>query len=245
MNVWLRLSATFNEHPKMLAVRKDAGPRADSAELGWYRILMAAKRYGRWTFASEDHLSFVSGPFYRFVVLYRKHRLLDELTVHDGETYNAVKTAAERKEEQRDRDRMSREGVTRDRDMPRDQNVTLDKREEKEKRETETWPTADADRDCLDTYHELTGYRPWGQWSGDKLREAVADYGDADVDFALRSEATADADRKTLLDRTLARLARSADKTRQQRRAERKPRVMRVVSDDEKRAALAELEGAS
>lgn len=240
MNVWLRLSATFNEHPKMLAVRKDAGPRADAAELGWYRILMAAKRYGRWTFASEDHLSFVSGPFYRFVDLYRKHRLLDDLTVHDGESYNAVKTPAERQEEKRERDRLSREGVTEPRDMSRDTNVTLEERDKREKKEERTETAAD-DRDCLDTYYELTLYRPWGSWSGDKLREAQSDYGDDNVSFALRAEAQADPDRKTLLDRALARLARSAEKARLSR--PRKTRTIRVVSDAERARALAELQG--
>lgn len=125
MNIWLRLSATFHEHPKMLAVRKAAGSRADSAELGWYRLLMAAKRYGRWTFASEAHLEHVSGAYYRFVPLYRQERLLDDLTVHDGDTYNAIKTDAERKAEQRERDKESQEGVTPERDVPRDQSVTL------------------------------------------------------------------------------------------------------------------------
>lgn len=131
MNIWLRLSATFHEHPKMLALRKDAGRAADSAELGWYRVLMASKRYGKWTFASEEHLQHVAGSFYRYVPLYRKHRLLDGLTVHDGESYNAVKTPAERKEEQRDREK-SRDDVTDERDTPRDQNVTLEEREERE-----------------------------------------------------------------------------------------------------------------
>ncbi len=143
MNIWLRLSSTFHEHPKMLEVRSRAGSRADSAELGWYRILMAAKRYGRWDFASEAHLAHVSGRFYRFVPLYRAAKLLDNLTIHDGETYNATKTDGERKAEQRNRERgnapqrdnVSHEGVTTERDMPRDQNVTLDKRERIEKKE--------------------------------------------------------------------------------------------------------------
>jgi len=135
MNIWLRLSATFHEHPKMLAVRTTAGSRADSAELGWYRLLMAAKRYGRWSFASEAHLEHVAGPYYRFVPLYRVERLLDDLTVHDGESYNAIKTPAERKAEERER---SRGSVTNGRDMERDQNVTLEEIEEREHRETET-----------------------------------------------------------------------------------------------------------
>jgi hypothetical protein len=135
MNIWLRLSATFHEHPKMLAVRAEAGSKADSAELGWYRLLMAAKRYGRWTFASEEHLAYVAGAYYRFVPMYRRARLLDDLTVHDGESYNAIKTDAERKAEQRERDKASRESVTNKRDMARDQSVTLEEREEREERE--------------------------------------------------------------------------------------------------------------
>lgn len=141
MNVWLRLSATFHEHPKMLAARKEAGTRADSAELGWYRLLMAAKRYGRWSFASEEHLVHVAGPYYRFVPIYRQVRLLDGLTVHDGDSYNAIKTDAERKAEQRERDKASREGVTSERDMPRDmprdQSVTLEREKERERTDRE------------------------------------------------------------------------------------------------------------
>lgn len=147
MNVWLRLSATFHEHPKMLAVRKSAGSRADSAELGWYRVLMAAKRYGRWTFASESHLEHVAGAFYRFVPLYRSERLLDDLTVHDGDSYNAIKTDAERKAEQRERDHLSRAGVTSNRDVARDQNVTLQtEREERDNREDRDARAPDEDR---------------------------------------------------------------------------------------------------
>ena len=137
MNIWLRLSATFHEHPKMLAVRKAAGSRCDSAELGWYRLLMAAKRYGRWTFASEAHLEHVAGPFYRFVPLYREHGLLDDLTVHDGDSYNAIKTDAERKAEQRERDRVSQPSVTGERDVARDQSVTLHTERERETEDRE------------------------------------------------------------------------------------------------------------
>lgn len=244
MNVWLRLSATFHEHPKMLAVRSAAGSRADSAELGWYRILMAAKRYGRWSFASESHLEHIAGPFYRFVALYRDHGLLDDLTVHDGESYNAIKTPAERKEEQRERDKVSRKGVTQQRDMARDQSVTLEERdretEEREERDASAgYPTSE-DRDSLDTYHELTGYRPWGQWSGKALQAAIRDYTDEWVEAALRAEVDADADRGTLLNRTLARLAKAADKQRQA--AAKKPRAIRTKTDEaERQRVLREL----
>ncbi len=173
MNVWLRLSATFHEHPKMLSVRKDAKRAADSAELGWYRVLMASKRYGRWTFASEEHLEHVADSFYRYVPLYRKHRLLDGLTIHDGESYNAVKTPAERKEEQRERE-VSREGVTSQRDMPRDQNVTL---EEREKREKNTEREETHAPDAAVSLYQRTGRYPTPKvtsWLDDLCREAGA-----------------------------------------------------------------------
>lgn len=148
MMLWLRLSATFHEHPKMLAVRAAAGSRADSAELGWYRLLMAAKRYGRWSFASEAHLAHVAGSYYRFVPLYREARLLDDLTIHDGDSYNANKTDAERKAEQRERDRESREGVTNGRDIARDGLVTLQTDRETDK--------TDKERDTA-----RAGHDPW------------------------------------------------------------------------------------
>lgn len=67
------------------------------------------------------------------------------------------------------------------------------------------------DFDALDKYHALTLYRPWGQWSGDKLRVAMADYGNATVEAALDEAHGQDADRKSLLDRALAILARNAE----------------------------------
>jgi hypothetical protein len=57
-------------------------------------------------------------------------------------------------------------------------------------------------------------YRPWGQFSGDKLKGAIGEYGNDVVDRALFAEHALDLDRKTLLDRTLARLARDADRSK-------------------------------
>lgn len=189
MNIWLRLSATFHEHPKMLAVRTAAGTRADSAELGWYRLLMAAKRYGRWTFASEDHLAHVAGTYYRFVPLYRSARLLDDLTVHDGDNYNAMKTDAERKAEQRERDRMSRPHVTPPRDMPRDQNVTLDNRhtERTDREDTERAPAnglPNLDRPAIEALEDRTGHL-WSQAGERQLSEYDRLVGDHGLDAVL------------------------------------------------------------
>jgi hypothetical protein len=228
MGLWLRLSATFHEHPKMLAVRRAAGSRADSAELGWYRLLMAAKRYGRWTFASEEHLVHVAGPYYRFVDFYREARLLDDLTVHDGDSYNASKTPAERKEEQRERDKVSRTHVTAERDMPRDTNVTLqtdrqtDKETDRQPARVTGYPSPHEDFDALDVYHELTGYRPWGAFSGDALRGMIGDYTDPVVQAGMRAEYERNGDRNDLLKRLQARLARDAERLKRERPA--KPR---------------------
>lgn len=92
----------------------------------------------------------------------------------------------------------------------------------------------DDDRDALDTYYELTLFRPWGQWSGEKLLVATRDYGNAAVEVALDAEFGVNSDRKTLLDRTLARLARDAERSKRNRPA--KPRKAPV--DQEKRNAV-------
>jgi len=88
----------------------------------------------------------------------------------------------------------------------------------------------DGDRDALDTYHELSGYRPWGVWSGESLRAAVVDYGDAVVDAALRFEAGRDSKRDTLLKRALAKLARDAERAEQDR--VKAPKVVRPKMDE-------------
>ena len=113
-------------------------------------------------------------------------------------------------------------------------------------------PTASAypsgDSDCLDTYHDLTLYRPWGQFSGDKLKGAITEYGDAVVDAALRAEHSGDPDRKTLLDRTLARLARDADRVREAKKAAPKahrngqtPEQLAAYEDTRRRLAAGEV----
>lgn len=105
--------------------------------------------------------------------------------------------------------------------------------------ETPGYPASE-ERDCLDTYHELTRWRPWGIWSGDKLKGAASEYGDDNVSSALRAEAAVDADRNTLLDRSLARLARE---TEHNRRVKPKPRLVKVRDEAAIAAAKAELMG--
>lgn len=85
------------------------------------------------------------------------------------------------------------------------------------------------ERDALDTYHELTGWRPWLQFSGDQLRGAIKEYTDATVDTALRACHAEDGDRTSLLRRTLARLAKEAERTK---RDKPKPRLVTPVRDE-------------
>ena len=80
------------------------------------------------------------------------------------------------------------------------------------------------DHDSQDRYYELTLYRPWGIWSGEKLLAAERDYGRAETVAALDAEWTLSPDRKTILDRVLARLARDADAIRQARKVKPRPR---------------------
>ncbi len=87
------------------------------------------------------------------------------------------------------------------------------------------------EKDSLDTYHALTGFRPWGQFSGDNLKTAMADYGDATVDATLRAQARMDGTRETLLKRTLTQLAKDADR---QKDAARKPKPKPPPSEDVK-----------
>lgn len=97
--------------------------------------------------------------------------------------------------------------------------------------ETSTRRDEDVARDSLDTYHELTGWRPWNIWSGDKLRGAITEYTDEKVDAALRTEYAAKPDRDTLLNRTLDRLAREAEQAKRERKE--KPRAAKTPIDNE------------
>lgn len=92
------------------------------------------------------------------------------------------------------------------------------------------------DWDALDVYHELTGYRPWGQWSGDAIKGDINDYTDAVVQAALRTEYDADGSRDTLLKRVQARLARDADRAKSERKET--PRRKLAVVDDAERARI-------
>lgn len=95
-SLWLKHDAHFGEHPKTLKLRRLAGRHADAAEVGWWRIVEGAKRYGEWAFEDEEHLAHVAGAYVRYVDLYRQVGLLDDLTIHNAEEYQAPASGAER-----------------------------------------------------------------------------------------------------------------------------------------------------
>jgi hypothetical protein len=96
VSLWFKHDAHFHEHPKALRMRRLAGARADSCEVGWWRIIASGRRLGRWTFADEEHLEDAAGRYYRFVPIYREVGLLDGLTIHGGDDYQSPMTGAER-----------------------------------------------------------------------------------------------------------------------------------------------------
>lgn len=96
MSIWFKHDAHFHEHPKALRMRRLAGSKADSAEVGWWRIVAAAKRVGDWSFDDEDHLRDAAGRYYQYVGIYRQAGMLDDLTIHNGAEYQGAATPAER-----------------------------------------------------------------------------------------------------------------------------------------------------
>jgi hypothetical protein len=224
MSLWIKLDVHLPDHPKIIELRVLTGTKADSAELGWYRLLMAAKRYGRWTFVSETHLRHVLGRYFAFVPAYRQVGLLDDLTVHDGDEYNAPKSDAERQREKRARDKSHAAPVT-------PPVTTVTPREEKSREERAEQKSDD--RDALDTYHELTMWRPWGSWSGEKLRGLIASHGNEAVDAALRESFAKAATRDTLLDRAIAVLERNAERAKRdaEKRHKAELRAMEITPE--------------
>lgn len=101
--LWLKHDAHFGEHPKTLRLRRLAGRQADAAECGWWRIVEGAKRYGEWTFESDEHLEHVAGRYAQFVELYREVGFIDGLTIHNADEYQTPLSGAERVAKYRER----------------------------------------------------------------------------------------------------------------------------------------------
>lgn len=100
----------------------------------------------------------------------------------------------------------------------------------------------DDPRDSLDRYHELTGYRPWAQWSGDALVGLERDYGMAEVVAALDTEYASDGTRDTLLKRASARVARNAEHAKRAKAKVLRPRL-EPIDEKARNAVILELMG--
>lgn len=89
MTIWFKHDAHAEDHPKFIRLRRLAGNKADAAEVGWWRLVAAAKRMNEWSFEDEEHLRHVIKRYYGFVELYRAVGLLDGLVIHNGDEYQA------------------------------------------------------------------------------------------------------------------------------------------------------------
>ena len=119
--------------------------------------------------------------------------------------------------------------------------LTSSKNVENDERRTEL-PIA-SDRDALDRYHELTGYRPWGRPAGSWITDLIETHGDVNVTAAIEVEHKADPSTKSLLGRVAARLERQKDRVEQAAKKERgRPKL--TPDQEAFRAALVEREQA-
>lgn len=225
MSIWFKHDAHFHEHPKTMRLRRLAGSRADAAEVGWYRILAAAKRLGSWEFEDEDHLRDSIGRYYGFVELYRSVGYLDGLTIHNGEEYQAPLTPAERQ-------RVSRA----QRDKRHDAPVTdVTPRVEKSRESRADTGARDIEsQDPADAYWQLTGKYPADKTLG-WIDDMAAKFGSPAVIRALAQAFTADRAVATLLGRTQDILrAESRELDRREREDEqRRLREKRAIPREE------------
>lgn len=166
-----------------------------------------------------------------------------EVTIHRWAEYQSRDvTAAERQ-------RRHRENVA-SRSVTRDQRVTSTSISTTEIDTPQTEATLapareaepEVEHDALDLYHELTLYRPWGVWSGDKLRVAQREYGDEAVQAAMRKVEAKHVGRDKLLAETLTELARETERRlRAKPKPERKPATMDAETKARYDAVRAEL----
>lgn len=207
MSLWFKHDAHFHEHPKCLRLRRLAGARADSAEVGWWRIVAAAKRVGGWTFEDEEHLRDAAGRYFGFIKLYREVGLLDDLTIHNGEEYQGPMSGRERVAQHRARNAPV---VTPD-------VTSVTPRVDKSREEKSRQSARDTVADPAEAYWSLTGRFPTEKslsWVDDLTRK----YGAEATIRALVKAHTADRDSGTLLGRAQDVLRSEA---RQLDRAER------------------------
>lgn len=223
---WITVDTKLPDHPKMAALP------SDTARWGWLVTLLEAKEQRvPGTFAGERHYRHVMVRHGRFLPDYLKVGLMDRdedgtLHVHDWKRHQWAAAKAQQ--------RGTSEGHSEDKDETSDgqkedasRAVLVPVYVSSESTEGGAGGNRADDRDSQDRYHELTGFRPWGQWSGKTLLGAERDYGKAGVIAALDAEQAAGADRDNLLKRTLARLARDTEKARQAKADTPRPRIVR------------------
>lgn len=129
-------------------------------------------------------------------------------------------------------------------------NGSIEERRREERRREESasaYPGTDDPPDSLDRFYEITMLRPWGKPSGRWLREIEANYGGPEpVIAALNDEIERDRNPQDLIGRVEARLAKAADRKRQEvarvARVARPPGVSPEVAARQQ-AALAEMIG--
>lgn len=196
--LWFKHDAHFHEHPKALKLRRLAGAKADSAEVGWWRIIAAAKRFGAWTFEDEDHLAHVAGRYAGFLGLYRESGLLDGLTIHNADEYQGPLSGAERVQKHRSRNEPT---VT-----PAVTDVTPREDKSREDKSREEIP-----RDAADVYWQLTGKYPAGR-ALDWIDNLASTYGGEATIRALVKVHIANSSVNDLLSRTQDALRSEARK---------------------------------
>lgn len=218
-------------HAKMAALPND------TARWGWLLTLCEAKEQRKpGTFASERHYRHVLARHGRFLPDYVRAGLMDKaedgsLAVHDWQRHQWAAAKAAQRETP----------AGQPQDIPE---TSLGQKEDASRAvivpvlvdSSSTSETARAEdvRDSLDRYHELTEYRPWGQWSGDALLGMERDYGVDHVVAALEAEIAAGTNRGDLLKKTAARLARDAEHAKRA-----KPSRPRIVKPPRDEAAIA------
>ncbi len=237
---WIAIDTGLPKHPKMAELPNDA------ARWGWLLTLLEAKEQRRpGAFASERHYRHVLGRHGRYLSSYVKAGLMERgedgsLAVHDWQRHQWAGAKAAQRETSNGQSTDNRETSSRQKqDASRAVPVPVLVPVLVENTEGGAGGNPE-ESDSLDTYHLLTGWRPWGQFSGEKLHAAIGEYGDGIVDAAMRAEAERDGDRDSLLKRTLARLSKEADRRREDAKVRPKPRreVNREMMAEQRRIAL-------
>lgn len=106
---YIALSDVFEEDPRLIDLASEMNEGdADSATLGYIRLLAAAKRQNGGVFTSDAHIRHLLGRHARFLPAYRAAGLVDGLSIADWDAWQVDRedpTNAERQQRFRDRQR--------------------------------------------------------------------------------------------------------------------------------------------